>query len=359
MSDDTERRLRDALRAADLPAAPETIHVGLRAIASGAPPRRALARPWLRALPALAAVVALTVIVGAVAIGGRLGSAVSSAEASNGVISAASASADSASAAPSSGSSAPEPSSTAAANGRVYDFAALEAALAADRASFVGRLVLVSGRIGLGTDALCSPDETGQTLCRLGLLDGTPESVSATEYTRALIRGREAMAAFGIMALRVRAAGLEYLGTLGEVGGGTTATVADLRALLGAGPSATLQDVPPTFIVSAWLVASPQVHCPFGGTPPSADTPFVTCPWAWLTPTEEQPTTTGANSMSVTPPADGVHVQWSAYRDFAPNPTSAGLPQPRFGTYVVRLVVDTRQGADGPRGWQVLARLAP
>ncbi|MHB8959270.1 MAG: hypothetical protein ACYDAN_06555 [Candidatus Limnocylindrales bacterium] len=58
------------------------------------------------------------------------------------------------------------------------------------------------------------------------------------------------------------------------------------------------------------------------------------------------------------PPADAVRVQYGAYQDFAPDAASSGF-DPRYGTYLVRLVVATRQGADGPRGWQMVARLAP
>jgi hypothetical protein len=50
-------------------------------------------------------------------------------------------------------------------------------------------------------------------------------------------------------------------------------------------------------------------------------------------------------------------VQYSAYDDFAR--ASGGSGDPVQGTFLVRLVADTRQGINGPRGWQVVARLAP
>ena len=81
MTDDTERRLRESLRGADLPAAPETLRASLHQLADS--PGRVSARrsrlgvAW--AVPALAAVVAVVVVAGALSGGfGSLRPAVSS-----------------------------------------------------------------------------------------------------------------------------------------------------------------------------------------------------------------------------------------------------------------------------------------
>jgi hypothetical protein len=151
------------------------------------------------------------------------------------------------------------------------------------------------------------------------------------------------------MAMVVRSGGLEYLGWMGYANGGPDfqATLADLEATAANPPVGPL-----TFIVSAWLGWSGELRCPasLASRPPS-DTPFETCPYARLT-----AAATPAGTTS--PLADAVHVQWQAYQDFAPGATLASTDA-KYGTYLVRLVVDTRQGINGPRGWQVVARLAP
>ncbi|MFN8631052.1 MAG: hypothetical protein U0838_12295, partial [Chloroflexota bacterium] len=70
MTDDTERRLRESLRGANLPAAPASLRDAIDAVAASPAPV-APRRTWLRTLPALAAVVVLAIV--AVAVGGGWG----------------------------------------------------------------------------------------------------------------------------------------------------------------------------------------------------------------------------------------------------------------------------------------------
>ncbi len=115
--------------------------------------------------------------------------------------------------------------------------------------------------------------------------------------------------------------------------------------------------------MDGWLVDSGLVRCPAPIAPlPPADTPFATCPWAWVTASEVQPVSVTASGLAVTPPVGAVQVQPNAYAEFAPDPATpadgAGHV-PRAGTYLLRLVQDPRPGANPQTGWQVVARLDP
>ena len=349
MNDDTESRLRDALGSGDLPDAPESLRRSLNEIAasrSQAPARQV----WLGALPTLAAVVVVAVVVGALSSGcGRLGPATSTAEVSTsaGALASAGSGATLSAAAWSGAPTAPVSGSPLLNTGfTVYTPAELEASLASGRAAWIAKAVIVDGSIDESILPSCAPGSAG---CTMGRLSGTTELVSATRYTGQLLKGRVDLSARSIMAMVVREYGLEYLGEMGRVGSATDfqASVADL-ADLGQGP----YNGPSTFIVSAWLAWTGPLPCPSFTDRPPADTPFEHCPMAWLLPRNESVVPTG--------PSDGVSVQPGAYEEYAASLDTPGLgPVPRYGTYLVRLVVDTRQGANGPRGWQVVARLAP
>lgn len=337
MSDEPDRRLRDALRGADLPAAPDALREVLRAI-PGAPSPSRSRRAWLPGISALAAVVALAVVVALVSVGlGRLAPAVSSAS-------------PSASHSVASPASSVGPSSMVQMNAgqRVYTAEELAAVLAQDRPSMLGKPVLVNASITPGPEGPCSTPPPG---CPMGTLAGTSELVVATTYTMSLLA--DATPSTSVMAMRVLPEGLEFLGWMGRAGAGDfVATVDELRTT-----AASSQTGLVTFIVSAWLVATPVLKCLAipSVTPGSL---FEGCERAWLTPSAEQPTVVTPTSMTVIPPPDGVPVQYGAYQEFAPGGSSAArMPQPRFGTYLVRLVNDTPAGANAPRGWQVVARL--
>jgi hypothetical protein len=238
---------------------------------------------------------------------------------------------------------------------RVYSAAELATALADDRSSLLGKAVIVDGRVVPGTAGPCAspaPGSNDGATCPLGTLDGTEERVVASPFTASLLLPDTDYPVNNVMAMTVRDDGLEYLGWMGYVNGTSfNATLADL-----ADPRSQARG-PETVIVSAWLVANPPIPCPAPLDPmPAADTPFQACPGAWLTPTAEVPWT--SNSVDTNGPADGVRVQWGAYADFAPGAVSTS-GEPKYGTYLVRLVTNTAIGPDGPRGWQVVGRLSP
>jgi hypothetical protein len=227
----------------------------------------------------------------------------------------------------------------------------LEALLATDRAAWIGKPVLVDGRVVPGSE------KTVCITCGFGTLEGTTERVFASTYTASLMLPDTDYQINGVMAFTVRADGLEYLGPMRSIAGnGYVATPADLQ------DPTHMARGPETFIVSGWLVEEGPIPCPLaaGPTPPQ-DTPFVTCPAAWLTQDEVQPVTSTATTITITEPPNAIRVQWGAYEAFAPDPetTTFAARAPRFGTYLVRLVTNTAIGPNGPRGWQVVARLAP
>jgi hypothetical protein len=116
--------------------------------------------------------------------------------------------------------------------------------------------------------------------------------------------------------------------------------------------------------VRGWLV---DTGAPIPGHPepmPTAprDSPWEPCGAAWLSPSDFQPVQGSPETgWSWVPPPGGVSVQPRAYRMFAPDPSSSAslLSTPRFGTYALRLIADTRPGREANRGWQVIGRLQP
>ena len=227
---------------------------------------------------------------------------------------------------------------------RVYSAQELAATLSSDRASLVGKAVFVDGSIDASIVSTCHPDPVS---CPIGRLADTTETVSATTYTAQLLDGA-GLGTPTVMAMVVQTGGLEYLGNMGYGGSGNDfqAPVSQL-----AGDFSNNQPLL-TFIVSGWLAWTGPLPCPSFTDRPPADTPFQPCPMAWLLPRDESVVPTG--------PSDGVGVQPGAYDEYAPDPAQAGSgPAARYGTYLVRLVVDTSKGANGPRGWQIVARLAP
>jgi hypothetical protein len=244
----------------------------------------------------------------------------------------------------------------------VYTAAELDSILASDRKTLEGKVALVAGTmtrrpIGDSCDVAGAPGGSSR-VCLFGALDGTSEDVYATSYTASLTVAPPGEALAGTFALRVLPGGLEFRAGMGLGPGGVdfTASIPDLVQLAVTKP---IDAVWSGYIVEGWLVATPPLRCLLESPAPVPDTPFGNCESAWLLPAAEQITTTTGNSMSVVPPQDGIRVQWSAYADYAPNPSTTAVPEPRYGTYLVRLVADTRQGPGGPVGWQVVARLGP
>ncbi len=250
---------------------------------------------------------------------------------------------------------APMESASATNSPVVRSAAELALLLGSDRASWIGRALLVDGKVVPGTAQNCP--QTGD--CTIGTLEGTNETVVASAYTASMLPQEADLSTQGVLAVVVRQDGLEYLGDMGY---NTDNTFAFQPSQL-ASPDLHFHVPLLTVVVDGWLVDSGLVRCPAPIPPlPPADTPFATCPWAWVTPSEVQPVSVTASGLAVTPPVGAVQVQPNAYAEFAPDPaTPADGPGhvPRAGTYLLRLVQDPRPGANPQTGWQVVGRLDP
>ena len=90
----------------------------------------------------------------------------------------------------------------------VRSAAELALLLGKDRAGWIGKAVLVDGKVLPGTNQNCP--QTGD--CNLGTLDGTTETVFASTYTASMLPQEAGFQTQGVLAVVVRQAGLEYLG---------------------------------------------------------------------------------------------------------------------------------------------------
>jgi hypothetical protein len=106
--------------------------------------------------------------------------------------------------------------------------------------------------------------------------------------------------------------------------------------------------------VHGWLSWTGPLPCPLPATPtPPPNSPFVTCPGAWITAAEYQP----VHARTVTPPNDGIRVQPEAYNELVPQ-NAGQVPAPPFeGTWLLQLVEDPRPNRDPQRGWQLVGQL--
>ncbi|HEY1169368.1 MAG TPA: hypothetical protein VGE81_10395 [Candidatus Limnocylindrales bacterium] len=248
------------------------------------------------------------------------------------------------------------PMKSASPAGQVVRSAAeLALLLGTDRASWIGKAVLVDGKVLPGTIQNCP--QTGD--CNIGTLKGTNETVVASAYTLSMLTGDSGFETEGVLAVAVRQDGLDYLGYMGY---NTDNSFAFQPSQL-ASPD-ELNHVPLlTVVVNGWLVDSGSaIRCPLALPQPPADTPFFNCPWAWVAASDVQPVTVTASGLAVTPPVGAVQVQPNAYAEFAPDPATPadGIGHvPRAGTYLLRLVQDPRPGANPQTGWQMVARLDP
>lgn len=232
----------------------------------------------------------------------------------------------------------------------------LAALLGSNRAAWVGRAIVVDGRVVPGQANGCGTSGP----CAIGTLEGTNEHVVASAYTASILLPETDFPTNGVMALLVRSEGLEYLGYMGfNESNGFVLPVASL-----ADPLRTNHVPMVVFVVTGWLVDSGSLAlpCPAPIVPPPPDTPFGNCESAWLTADAVQPVQATANGMSIVPPQGGIRVQSGAYAEYAPDSATepGGIAHaPRHGTYLVRLVADPRPNANPATGWQVVARLDP
>jgi hypothetical protein len=248
----------------------------------------------------------------------------------------------------------PGPTPSTSVGVTVRSAAELAAVLAADRTTWIGRPVFVDGQVSPIFGTLCESSST----CAIGILAGTTEQVVATAYTRSLQLPDTDYPTNGVMAFIVRDQGLEYLGWMGYNNDNTFVfAIPDLQ------DPQHMARGPETVVVTGWLIDTPGTFaCPAQRSVPP-DTPFQTCPFAWLTKGDAQPVTVLSDGRhSITPPPNAIRVQPAAYLEFAPDPAleaNGAAHLPRFGMYLVRLVSNPPSAADPQRGWQVVARLNP
>jgi hypothetical protein len=239
--------------------------------------------------------------------------------------------------------------------------AELEQLLSADRSQWVGRAFYVDGVVTPGTPGGCGSSNP----CQIGTLDGTSEKVVASPYTVSMLPSEADFMTTGVLAVTVRQDGLEYLGYAGyKTDNSFYFTPAQLTD-----PQWSNHAPLMTVVVKAWLVDGGLHSCapPQPGSPDLSDTPFETCPEAWLAPSAYQPvSTTDGGGVTITAPSGALRIQPEAYQEFAPNPSPDpslepnGIAHvPRYGTFLLRLVQNPPSGSSYQSGWQMVARLDP
>ncbi len=152
-----------------------------------------------------------------------------------------------------------------------------------------------------------------------------------------------------LMAFRIGRGTVEYLGDAQEVDGSFVWSVDDLAA----------QDSPlpdEVYAVDGWLVQSIIAECPAPNGYSSTSDMNYWCGGTFLTQQETQPPQThGVFDLG------GIHVQWGAYREFAPDPTSNSGQgtSPRHGIYLVRVVGERNTNSGQSQVWRLVGRLDP
>jgi hypothetical protein len=129
----------------------------------------------------------------------------------------------------------------------------------------------------------------------------------------------------GVYAFKILSREVEYLGPAQLSAGGSAWTVPDLMRLAPNGPT---DDV---YAVSGSLIRPNSPECPAPNDSDSNPDLSWFCGGSWITSSHDWP----VDPLHV----NGIHVQWTAYRDFGPTPfydTNGGLPTD--GTYLVRSV---------------------
>jgi hypothetical protein len=120
---------------------------------------------------------------------------------------------------------------------------------------------------------------------------------------------------------------LLYLGAVNDSKDDGIWTVADAIAAAPPGADSLL------YAVSGWLLQTAAAPCV---APPDFSTSQdYWCGGSWLLPDRPAPPTDGTIHLQY---PGAIHVQWSAYSDFAPDPQpNGGLGgDPRLGTYLIR-----------------------
>jgi hypothetical protein len=228
----------------------------------------------------------------------------------------------------------------------------LTALLGSERSQLVSRVLLVDGTVGPSTVGPCD----GAGMCQIGTLTGTSEKIVASVETASMLPTVADFWTRGVLAVKVRSDGLEYLGYLGYN--------ADNSFYFDPGQldrPEMLNHAPLLLVVArGWLVDGGIHSCPLGIPAGPSETPAPQCPETWVASSSFQPVSgdvTGA--WSVVTPTDAVRVQAGAYDEFAPDPTfepNGVAHVPRQGSYLLRLIGSS---SGSQSGWQIVARLDP
>jgi hypothetical protein len=119
-----------------------------------------------------------------------------------------------------------------------------------------------------------------------------------------------------------------------------------------------------TFVIRAWLVATPELRC-LDSPAPSGEPDYGCAEIDWLTDDAFQPWVADGSGGGTHDPAMGIRVQNGAYAAFAPEPAIFPVTRaiiPRFGDWIVRETAhaDCTVGQSCPIPtvrWEVIARL--
>jgi hypothetical protein len=143
---------------------------------------------------------------------------------------------------------------------------------------------------------------------------------------------------------------LLYLGAVNDSNGDGIWTVAD--AIAAAPPEADSL----LYAVSGWLLQTAAAPCV--APPDFSSSQDYWCGGSWLLPDEPAPPTDGTIHLQY---PGSIHIQWSAYSDFAENPqTNGGLGgDPRLGTYLIRPAGCPPNVMGDCPVWEMVGRLSP
>jgi hypothetical protein len=140
---------------------------------------------------------------------------------------------------------------------------------------------------------------------------------------------------------------LEYLGPVDTSTDDGTWTVPQALAIAPPGESSTL------YAVSGWLMQTAAVPCPAPMDMEASEDYW--CGGSWLAAEPPTPPTDGSISLQV---PDALHVQWSAYHDFAVDPqVGVNGGEPRLWTYLVRPFGCPANVMGDCPVWQMIGRL--
>ncbi len=235
----------------------------------------------------------------------------------------------------------PHATATAAAAQRLHIYTAQQMVDMAGVPELVGRYVLAQAQmeqpIRFGYPPCTVPDPcagewrlvgvSGYSGVSVGWRDTTPgegtryEGPNGTEWLELLTPPTSE----GVYAFKILSKAVEYLGPARLASDGSAWTAADLLRLAPNGPT---DDV---YVVSGSLIRPNSPECPAPNDSDSKPDLSWFCGGSWIT---------SSHSWPVDPlKVDGIHVQWIAYKDYAPTSFyDSNGGQQSDGTYLVRSV---------------------